>query len=167
MIFVTVGTHEQSFERLTNYMDRWAGEHDEEVVIQLGYTKKEPVNCRFFTMVSHNEYLRFLNEARIVITHGGPCCFTEVLKSGKIPIVVPRKWKYTEHIDDHQTVICRKYEKKYGNIILVENIRTLGKCIENYDTLTKDMTKGCKESNNEHFCQELSGIVDKLFSEGE
>ena len=30
MIFVTVGTHEQSFDRLIDYMDKWAGEHDEE-----------------------------------------------------------------------------------------------------------------------------------------
>ena len=32
MIFVTVGTHEQPFNRLVEYMDKWAGEHDEEVV---------------------------------------------------------------------------------------------------------------------------------------
>lgn len=29
MIFVTVGTHEQQFNRLVEYMDKWAGEHEE------------------------------------------------------------------------------------------------------------------------------------------
>lgn len=36
MIFVTVGTHEQQFNRLVEYMDKWAIKNDEEVVIQIG-----------------------------------------------------------------------------------------------------------------------------------
>ena len=31
MIFVTVGTHEQQFNRLVQYMDKWASEHEETV----------------------------------------------------------------------------------------------------------------------------------------
>ena len=38
MIFVTVGTHEQPFNRLVKYMDEWAAEHDEAVIIQTGYS---------------------------------------------------------------------------------------------------------------------------------
>jgi len=38
MIFVTVGTHDQGFERLVKKMDEIAGQIDEEVVIQVGYT---------------------------------------------------------------------------------------------------------------------------------
>lgn len=33
MIFVTVGTHEQQFNRLVEYMDMWAENHDEKVII--------------------------------------------------------------------------------------------------------------------------------------
>lgn len=42
MIFVTVGTHEQQFNRLVQYMDKWASEHEEKVVIQSGYCTYEP-----------------------------------------------------------------------------------------------------------------------------
>ena len=164
MIFVTVGTHEQSFDRLTDYMDRWAGAHDEEVVMQIGYTKKEPKNVTWYRLLKHDEYLKYLEDARIVITHGGPACFTEVLKAGKVPIVVPRKKSRGEQVDDHQVHICREYEKKYGNILVVEEIEKLGGLIEKYDEVTKDMPKGFIESNNEAFCQALSDIVDKLFS---
>ncbi len=45
MIFVTVGTHEQQFNRLVGYMDKWAAEHDEEVIMQVGFTNA-PQNCR-------------------------------------------------------------------------------------------------------------------------
>ena len=47
MIFITVGTHEQPFNRLVEYMDKWALSHDEEVIIQTGYTKYEPSNCKW------------------------------------------------------------------------------------------------------------------------
>ena len=45
MIFVTVGTHEQPFDRLVKYMDGWAAEHDEKVIIQTGFSTYEPEHC--------------------------------------------------------------------------------------------------------------------------
>ena len=41
MIFVTVGTHEQQFDRLVEYMDYWAGEHTEDVIIQTGFSSSD------------------------------------------------------------------------------------------------------------------------------
>ena len=47
MIFVTVGTHEQSFDRLVKEIDRLKekGRISEEVVIQTGFTTYEPKFC--------------------------------------------------------------------------------------------------------------------------
>ena len=47
MIFVTVGTHEQPFDRLIQYMDDMKREEllDEEIVIQTGYSTYEPKYC--------------------------------------------------------------------------------------------------------------------------
>ncbi len=39
MIFVTVGTHHQGFDRLVQAADELAAELDEQVVIQRGVTK--------------------------------------------------------------------------------------------------------------------------------
>jgi len=49
MIFVTVGTHEQPFDRLLKYMDELAGSGalGEEVVMQTGYTDFQPRHCRW------------------------------------------------------------------------------------------------------------------------
>lgn len=163
MIFVTVGTHEQSFDRLIDYMDKWAGEHDEEVVMQIGYAKKTPVNCKWHKILDRNDFIELEKKARIVITHGGPCCFTEVLQNGKIPVVVPRMRKLYEHVDDHQVGISRAYEQKYHNIIVVEDIEKLGDIIANYDQITEGMNCSLADSNNEKFCKALSGIVDQIF----
>ena len=45
MIFVTVGTHEQQFNRLIEYVDRL--NLDEDVFIQTGYSTYIPKNCRW------------------------------------------------------------------------------------------------------------------------
>ena len=45
MIFVTVGTHEQPFNRLIEYVDKWAAGVDEDVLIQTGVSSYKPVNC--------------------------------------------------------------------------------------------------------------------------
>ena len=107
MIFVTVGTHEQQFNRLVQYMDKWASEHEEKVVIQSGYCTYEPQYAEYSKMYPYQEMVRMVEEARIVITHGGPSSFIMPLQIGKTPIVVPRKYCYDEHVNDHQLQIVQ------------------------------------------------------------
>ena len=163
MIFVTVGTHEQQFHRLVDHMDDWAGEHDEKVIIQSGFTPIEPKNCKVQDFFSRDEMGRLISEARIVITHGGPCCYTEVLASAKIPVVVPRSHKLAEQVDDHQIEIGREFKNRYNNIILVEDIGQLDDVISRYDEIIKDMDINSFMSHNDTFCEGLSKIVDGLF----
>ena len=102
MIFVTVGTHEQQFNRLIEYMDQWASRHGEAVLIQSGYSTYEPKVAKWSKLFSYSEMVKNVKEARIVITHGGPSSFIIPLQMGKTPIVVPRQKKYGEHVNDHQ-----------------------------------------------------------------
>ena len=160
MIFVTVGTHEQQFNRLVEYMDRWAAEHDEEVVMQIGYCTYEPKIAKWAKLYPYSEMVKKVDEARIVITHGGPSSFIMPLQIGKTPIVVPRQYKFNEHVNDHQVKFCEEVESRMGTIIVVENVEKLGSVIENYD----EMKKGGKNtSNNTKFCEDLEKIVDDMF----
>ena len=163
MICVTVGTHEQQFDRLVEYMDNWAGSHDEEVIIQTGYSRVEPKNCKWQKFYLQHEMDKFIQDARIVVTHGGPCCYIEVLKLEKVPIVVPRRHMYGEHVDDHQFEIGKKLKENRNNIILIEDINKLGDALENYDEIIKDMNHTTPDSLNVEFCKEFTKIVDKLF----
>ncbi|MBQ5562817.1 MAG: multidrug MFS transporter [Clostridia bacterium] len=161
MIFVTIGTHEQSFNRLVEYMDKWAEKHDEKVIIQTGYSTCEPEYCEWKRSYPYQKILQMVSEARIVITHGGPSSFIIPLESGKIPIVVPRKKQFHEHINDHQTEFSRQFAQRQGNIIVVENINDLGNIIENYENIVRNM-KNNMVSNNESFCKNLESIVNEL-----
>lgn len=162
MIFVTVGTHEQQFNRLVEYMDKWAAEHDEKVVMQTGYSTYEPKHCEWSKLFPYQKMVEMVNEARIVITHGGPSSFIMPLQIGKTPIVVPRQYKFNEHVNDHQVKFCKEVESRMGTIVVVEDIEKLAEMLEMYDELIGGMGGGIK-SNNAKFCDELGEIVDGMF----
>lgn len=160
MIFVTVGTHEQPFNRLIEHMDKWAGEHDEKVVIQTGYSSYGPKNCKWQKLYSYQDMNKNVAEARIVITHGGPSSFIAPLQIGKTPIVVPREKRYNEHVNDHQVKFCREVENRMGTIVVVEKVEELDRIIEKYDEMKKE---GRNTSNTIKFCVNLENIVDEMF----
>lgn len=167
MIFVTVGTHEQPFLRLVEYMDKWAELHDEEVIIQSGYTEYVAKKAQMRAFLTRDEMLEHIAKARIVISHGGPACYIEILRCGKIPVVVPRNHKYGEQFDDHQIEIGREYASRYNAILLVENVEELSDYIDSYDARTKDMDASSVKSNNAGFCAGLSTAVDMLLCDRE
>jgi UDP-N-acetylglucosamine transferase subunit ALG13 len=72
VIFVTVGNHYQSFERLVRKMDEIAGRIDEKVIMQFGTTEYKPVNAKYFDFIESFEEIDRLNkEARVVVSHTG------------------------------------------------------------------------------------------------
>ncbi len=163
MIFVTVGTHEQPFNRLIEYMDKWADEHDEEVIMQTGFSTYEPKHCEWSKLYPYSQIVEFVEKARIVITHGGPSSFIMPLQVGKIPIVVPRKKEFDEHVNDHQVEFSKAVAERQGNIIVVEDIFKLAETIADYDNICGSMPVSLK-SNNKEFNNRLDKIVGKMFA---
>lgn len=168
MIFVTVGTHEQPFDRLVKEIDdlKKEGIITEEVIIQTGFSEYEPQYCQWSKLIPYQQMLKNIEKARIVITHGGPASFIMPLQIGKIPIVVPRQHQFGEHVNDHQVEFANHVYRRMGTIIPVENISKLGGIIENYNKIISGMSHGMK-SNNKKFCEDLEKIVDGLFKSKE
>lgn len=166
MIFVTVGTHEQQFDRLIKYVDELKGKDiiKEDVIIQSGFSTYKPKYCKWSKLFPYNEMLDFIKDASIVITHGGPSSFIMPLQIGKIPIVVPRQKKFDEHVNDHQIDFCNIVKHRQGNIIVIDDIKELDNNILNYRSNVRNMPSSLK-SNNSRFNNQLSSIVDNLFLE--
>ena len=104
MVFVTVGNAKQGFHRLLNAVDKLAGENffnGEEVFLQLGHTDLSPGYCQFKSFLPEHEFDEYLKSASIVICHGG-CTQIQTIQMGKVPVVMPRRKKYGEHVNDHQ-----------------------------------------------------------------
>lgn len=165
MIFVTVGTHEQQFNRLIEEVDKLKGDGtiNEEVIIQSGFSTYEPKNCKSSKLIPYEDMIKYSKEASIVISHGGPASFITPLQFGKIPIVVPRQLQFNEHVNDHQVEFSRAVEEKFNNIIGVYDIKDLKDKILNYKEITKEMT-GDSSSNNQEFCKKLEESVEEMFN---
>lgn len=161
MIFVTVGTHEQPFDRLVKFMDdiKRDGLIDEEVVIQTGYSTYEPKYCEFRRMFPYQDMIRLVKDAHIVITHGGPSSFIMPLQEGKIPIVVPRQRQYGEHVNNHQLEFTRAIKKRQGNIIVVEDIEEMTDILNNYDELVAGIPTNLS-NHNAIFNKKFEKLVD-------
>lgn len=164
MIFVTVGTHEQPFNRLIKKVDELVadGKIKEKVVIQTGFSTYIPKNCEWHKMMSFKEMQTAFQTARIVITHGGPSSFLEALQYGKVPIVVPRQVEFNEHINNHQVDFVKLIDKKMNSIIPVYDVQNLEIIITKYDSFLESKNER-ENSNNKLFNKRFENIIAKMF----
>lgn len=162
MIFVTVGTHEQPFNRLIKEVDRLVetGAIKDDVFIQTGYSTYEPQFCKWSSLISFDKMNELMETADIIITHGGPATFMSAITNGKKPIVVPRQEKYDEHVNDHQVDFAQQVKERYNSIEVVTEISELG------EYLNQDLKiDGNSSSNNKQFNDKLREEVEGMFKE--
>ena len=161
MIFVTVGTHEQQFDRLVKAVDdlRASGEIGEPVFIQTGYCAYEPTHCESSRFVPFKRMKEMMADADVVITHGGPSSFIEAMAAGKVPVVVPRRGDLGEHVNDHQADFVRIVAERQGGIVPVYDVADLPKAIQR----ARELSRGVEfKSHNAEFCEELRRLIEEL-----
>lgn len=163
MIFATVGTHEQPFDRLVKALDNLIckGKIQEEVLIQTGFSTYEPEYCQWSRMLPFSEMQACVQRARIVITHGGPASFMMPLQMGKVPVVVPRQVRFGEHVNDHQVNFVRQLSEHTNLILPVYEIETLENVLLSFEKTAAEGVKTIR-SHNEAFNQALEQIILEL-----
>lgn len=163
MIFVTVGTHEQQFNRLIEYVDKMCQEGliKEEVFMQIGYSTYIPKACKWSKLLSYDEMNKYVEDARVVITHGGPASFIAPMQKGKIPVIVPRQKKYDEHVNDHQLEFVNKIKDRMDNILVVNEISEIHDILINYDSIISNIGNG-EFNHNGEFMVKFNELVEKV-----
>lgn len=163
MIFVTVGTHEQPFDRLVGEIDRLveSGAIKEDVFIQRGFGTRAPQHCPSTELVPPAEMTRYVHAARLVVTHGGPGSILLPLSLGKPPIVVPRQSRFGEHVDDHQVAFARRLAA-LKKVVTIEEISLLADAIMGYDVTRQGLVSSREDTsvrqlvdNLERYCASL------------
>ena len=147
MIFVILGTQKFPFTRLIKEIERLKKENIiiDKVVVQAGYTLYESKSLIIKDFMDEDVFSQNIENANIVITHGGTGAIINSLKKRKKVIAVPRLSKYGEHVDDHQQEIVETFVKK--NYILESNVDDLSEKLEMIKTYQFDEFK----SNTDHF----------------
>jgi UDP-N-acetylglucosamine transferase subunit ALG13 len=110
MFFVTVGNATQGFRRLLDAVGRLAAEgffEAESIVIQSGHNPDfSSPHCQVIPFISMDEFDDCMERASLIICHGG-CTQLHAIRLGKTPVVMPRRQKYGEHVNDHQVQLVQ------------------------------------------------------------
>ena len=103
-VLVIVGTDHHPLNRLITWVNEWLSRHPEQVsdfFVQWGSATVRPA-CDGAQIVTTERLRTLLDDARMVICHGGGGSISDAWTAGVVPIVVPRLPQLGEHVDDHQ-----------------------------------------------------------------
>jgi UDP-N-acetylglucosamine transferase subunit ALG13 len=123
MIVVTVGTHEQPFDRLVRAAAELDGE--ESLLVQYGSSSVRSGRGEWVDYLSFDELAEHAQNARLFICHAGVGSIVLARRYGHRPIVVPRRHHLGEHVDDHQLSLATRLARA-GVVTLLEDASTLG-----------------------------------------
>ena len=132
MIFVTVGTHPQQFNRLLKKVDELVEKKiiKDKVFAQTGVSDYVPKNFEFKKMMPLKEFNECMKKADLIIAQGGEGIIGTALQLNKKLIIVPRYHKFGEHTNDHQLELTKAVEEE-KRAIAVYNIEDLEKALNN------------------------------------
>lgn len=120
MILVTLGTQKQPFTRLLDYIEN--SNINDEIIVQAGHTKYNSNKMKIFDFINYDEMNKYVDNADLIITHGGTGSIIGPLKKGKKVIACARKKEYLEHVDDHQEQIVDVFADGGYILKLDENV---------------------------------------------
>jgi len=149
MIFVILGTQDKPFTRLLKMLEE--ADIDEKIIVQAGYTSFSSEKMEVRDYIPKPEFSKLIEEADLVIAHGGVGTIMECLKKGKKLLVVPRLSKYGEHQNDHQLEITETFAEK-GYLIPVYEGDDIKEKIEE----AENFTFAHYESTSHSFAEKLS-----------
>lgn len=130
LVLVLVGTDHHPFDRVVAWADAWASRRGPavRVVVQHG-TAGAPSVAQGHAMLAHSELKALVEQADVVVSHGGPATITEVRSSGTMPVVVPRDPALGEHVDGHQQRFARRMGAE-GMVVLCEQQDELERALD-------------------------------------
>ena len=127
--FVSVGNLKKPFHRLLQAVQDNVALLPEPVIVQHGHTPFVAAGCRAVGFLKMEDFQREVASAEVVILHGGAGSIITALQAGKKPIVMPRRERLGEHIDDHQQDLVREFSAA-GRIVVANDSATLATAID-------------------------------------
>lgn len=154
MILVTLGTQKQQFKRLLDYIEN--SNINDKIIVQAGYTVYNSKKMEILDFVNYEKMEKLIDEADLVITHGGTGSILSPLKKGKKVIACPRLSKYDEHVDNHQEEIVDIFsDEKY--ILKLDENTDFQKLVDQ----SKKFQPRKYKSNTQKFIKNLKEIIEK------
>ena len=155
MILVLLGTQNNSFYRLLEEIDKNIedGTIKENVIVQSGFTRYKSNNMEIFDLIPLEKLDNLIDEANLIITHGGVGSIIDSLKREKKIIAVPRLKEHKEHVNNHQIEVIQEFARKQF-LIGIQDVTELKEAL----IKAKDFVPNKYESNTNN----IINIIDKF-----
>ena len=157
--FVSIGNAHQPFGRLLEAVRRAAERLPQPLVVQHGYTPFDDPVCTRVPFLSMEEFIRCVRDADLLIMHAGAGSVIHAVGAGKIPVIMPRRAAYGEHVNDHQVEFAQALMAT-GKVIVVENPDDLERAAE--EAMTRQRQLSNRDGNHKDSLPPLVGLVDRL-----
>jgi len=158
MILVTVGTHEQPFDRLVAAAAALGG--DEELVVQYGTSTLPHGRGDWVDFTSFDELAEYASRARVVVCHAGVGSIVLARRYGHRPIIMPRRPFHAEHVDEHQMQLSRRLERA-GIVTVVEDAEALAAAVA-APPAVPDSGAGGGLSGPSALSADVRGVLERL-----
>jgi UDP-N-acetylglucosamine transferase subunit ALG13 len=127
--FVSVGNATQPFPRLLDAVCDLARHLPQPVFVQYGAA--ETFACPACTgagFLDMDEFAHRVAGSDVLILHAGAGSVIHAVRAGKVPVVVPRRAQFGEHVDDHQVEFARELARM-GKIVVCEDTKNLASAV--------------------------------------
>ncbi len=129
-VLVTVGSDHHPARRLLGAVSSWARARSGEVRVIAQRGPLGPLDgLEGDQFLPKDQLLSLMSSAAVVVCTGGPATIAECMATGRRPVVVPRRARLGEVVDDHQLAYTRRLAAE-GAIVLVENVDELGEVVD-------------------------------------
>lgn len=130
-LFVPLGTQKFPFNRLVEKLNCMVNEgkyRAEEIVMQSSVYEVRPI-FKHYDLVPAELFNNLIDNAELVITHGGVNSIISCMTRRKPLVITPRFMEYGEHVDNHQVEIAKLMKNKF-DVIVVEDMTKLPEAID-------------------------------------
>lgn len=125
---MSVGNATQPFQRLLDGVASIASRLPQPVVVQYGCGRFDVPGCQALRLLPMAEFERLVATSELLILHAGAGSVIHALRAGKVPVVMPRRAKFKELVDDHQFEFAEALSQA-GRVVVVHEAARMWEAI--------------------------------------
>ena len=163
-LLVTVGTDHHRFDRLVRWVDAWLADHPGRLpcLMQTGTSAPPTGPAAWQAYLATDALQAAMASAAAVVCHGGPGTILGARRAGAVPIVVPRRQRLGEHVDDHQVAFARRLAAQGGRVHLAETEADLHRLLDRVAADPAAFRSGPEDRATATAVREFGRLVDGL-----